>query len=156
MVAYLKLAQVLLKSFDKYNVVQVPRADNTYVDALTRLASTKKTDLLWLIPVEHLAQPSIMKEDIHEQETNKFATSELAPDNLGLPIKASLELAPYEKSQHGEVNLTQPPPQLNELILEVAVLQTLANVDGPSGQLFEGRGVTCKQERSTEHTLQIR
>ena len=45
MVAYLKLAQVLLKSFNKYHVIQVPRADNMYADALARLASTKEADL---------------------------------------------------------------------------------------------------------------
>ena len=55
MVAYLKSTQVLLKSFDKYNVIQVPRANNTYADALSRLASTKEADLHRLIPVEHLA-----------------------------------------------------------------------------------------------------
>ena len=53
MVAYLKSAQVLLKSFDKYNVIQVPRAYNTYVDALAHLALTKEADLHGLIPVEH-------------------------------------------------------------------------------------------------------
>ena len=85
MVAYLKSAQVLLKSFDKYNVIQVPRADNTYADALARLASTKEADLHGLIPVEHLAQPSIVEDDIFRQETNKLATNELIPDNLELP-----------------------------------------------------------------------
>ena len=63
MIAYLKLAQVLLKSFDKYNVIQVPRTDNTYANALARLASTKEVDLHGLIPAEHFAQPSIMEED---------------------------------------------------------------------------------------------
>ena len=55
MVAYLKSAQVLLKSFSEYSIVQVPRADNTYANALARLASTKEADLLELIPVKHLA-----------------------------------------------------------------------------------------------------
>ena len=55
MVAYLRLAQVPLKSFSEYSIVQVPRADNTYADVLTCLASTKEADLLGLIPVEHLA-----------------------------------------------------------------------------------------------------
>ena len=135
MVAYLKSAQVLLKSFDKYNVIQVPRADNTYVDALARLASTKEADLHGLIPVEHLAQPSITEDDISRQETNKLANSELAtnklmtdnlklpaeadmkladseqtPDNLELPDETNLMLAPCEQAHHEEVNLTQPSP----------------------------------------------
>ena len=125
MVSYLKSAQVLLRSFDKYNVIQVPRANNTYVNALAHLASTKEADLHGLIPVEHLAQPSIMEEDVREQETGKLAnSSEPALDNLELPADASLEFAPCYQTQRGEVNLTQPPPQLNELNLEATVLQT--------------------------------
>ena len=54
MVAYLQSAQVLLKSFD-IRSHPVPRADNTYADALALLASTKEADLHGLIPVEHLA-----------------------------------------------------------------------------------------------------
>ena len=98
MVAYLKSAQVLLKSFNKYSIVQVPRADNTYADAVARLASTKEADLLGLIPVEHLPQPSIVEEDIHEQEPDKLATSELAPDNLELTAENVLKLTPCEQS----------------------------------------------------------
>ena len=114
MVAYLKSAQVLLKSFDKYNVIQVPRADNTYLEALARLASTKEVDLHGLIPVEHLTQPSIVEDDISRQETNNLATNELTinklmPDNLELPVKTSFVLASYEHAHNEEVNLTQPP-----------------------------------------------
>ena len=98
MVAYLKLAQVMLKSFDKYNIIQVLRVDNTYVDALACLVSTKEADLHRLIPVEHLAQSSIVEEDIPEQEINKLATSELTPDNLKLSPETSLQLAPYEQT----------------------------------------------------------
>ena len=54
----------------------------------------------------------------------ELADSELTPDNLELPAKANPELAPCEKTQCGEVNLTQPPPQPNELNLEATVLQT--------------------------------
>ena len=101
MVAYLKSAQVLLKSFDKYNIIQVPRADNTYADALARLESTKEADLYGLIPVEHLAQPNIVEDDTSRQETNKHAISELATnelmtDNLKLPAEADMELTDNE------------------------------------------------------------
>ena len=124
MVACLRSTQVLLKSFNKYSIIQVPRADKTYADALARLASTNEADLLGLIPVEHLAQPSIVEEDVSELEPNKLATyelttSEFAPDNLGLNklvVESDLELAPCEQSLCGEVNLTQPLPQLGEPI----------------------------------------
>ena len=90
--------------------------------------------------MEHLAQPSIVEEDISEQEPDKLAVSELTLDNLKLTVEISLKLvvetslklsiktspklAPYEQSQRGEVNLTQPPPQLGELILRETTLQT--------------------------------
>ena len=78
MVAYLKSGQILLKSFDKYNVVQVPRADNTYTNALAHPVSTKEADLHGLIPVEHIVQPSIIEEDVHEQGIDELANRELA------------------------------------------------------------------------------
>ena len=57
MAVYLRSAHTLLKSFNGYSIVQVPRADNTYVDALAHLMSTKEANLLGMIPVEHLADP---------------------------------------------------------------------------------------------------
>ena len=89
------------------------------------MTSIKEADLLGLIPVEHLAQPNIVEEDISELELDKLATdelptSELAPGNQSLhelAVQSDHELAPYEQSQHGEVNLTEPPPQLSEPIL---------------------------------------
>ena len=50
MVAHLKLAQVLQKSFNEHSIVQVPQAENTYADALACLASTKEADLLSRAP----------------------------------------------------------------------------------------------------------
>ena len=56
--------------------------------------------------------------------TSSPPTSKVAPNNPELAVESSLELATCEKSQHGEVNLTQPPPQLSELILRETTLQT--------------------------------
>ena len=47
-----------------------------------------------------------MDEDINEQEPDKLAIREFTPDNLELTIETSLELTPYEQSQHREVNFT--------------------------------------------------
>ena len=104
MVAYLRSAQVLLKSFSEYSIVQVPRADNTYVDTLAWLASTKEADLLELILVEHLAQPSIVEEDISELEPNKLSTGELPTSKLApsnhrlheLVVESDHKLTPCE------------------------------------------------------------
>ena len=62
--AHLRSAQALLKSFSRYSIVQVLRADSTYIDALAHLVSTKEVDLLGLILMGHLARPIIAKEEV--------------------------------------------------------------------------------------------
>ena len=113
------------------------------------MASTKKADLQGLIPVEHLAQPSITEADVSKQEANKLANNELAtnelmtdnlklpaemdieladreqtPDNIGLLAKTILELVLYKQAHHEEVNLNQPTPQTSKINLEETMLQT--------------------------------
>ena len=63
MAAYLQKAKDLLKSFSSYSIHQVPRSQNAQVDALARLASTKDSELLDVIPVEFLSKPSIHPAD---------------------------------------------------------------------------------------------
>ena len=83
MTAYLRLAHTLLKSFNGYSIVQVPRANNTCVDAFASLASTKEADLLRLIPVEHLTRPSIAKEEVNKLGPDELTTNELFPEDHG-------------------------------------------------------------------------
>ena len=59
MVAYLQKPKDLLKSFSSYSIHQVPRSQNTHVNALDQLAYTKDAKLLEVIPVEFLSNPSI-------------------------------------------------------------------------------------------------
>ena len=59
MAAYLQKAKDLLKSFSSYSIHQVPRSQNALVDALARLASIKDVELLEVIPVQFLNEPSI-------------------------------------------------------------------------------------------------
>ena len=59
MVAYLQKAKDILSTFISYTLQQVIRAQNTQVDALAWLASTKDAELLEFIPVEFLNEPSI-------------------------------------------------------------------------------------------------
>ena len=97
MVAYLRSAQVLLKSFSEYSILQVPRADNTYAYALACLTSTKEVYLLRLIPVEHLTKPSIVEEDISELDPDNVASSYLETFSLHEHIvESDHKLAPYE------------------------------------------------------------
>ena len=59
MAAYLQKVKDLLSAFSSFKIQQVPRAQNTQVDTLARLASTKDAELLEVIPVEFLNKPSI-------------------------------------------------------------------------------------------------
>ena len=59
MVAYLQKAKDLLSTFNVYTIQEVPRVHNTQEDALALLASTKDAELLKVIPIEFLNEPSI-------------------------------------------------------------------------------------------------
>ena len=48
-------------------VRHIPRVENSRVDALAKLATTSQEDLSRLMPVEHLAEPSI---DLYDEEVS--------------------------------------------------------------------------------------
>lgn len=52
MAAYLKLVM---------NLFQIPRLENAHIDALLKLASSKDSKLLKIIPFKYLTKPSITK-----------------------------------------------------------------------------------------------
>ncbi|XP_022847591.1 uncharacterized protein LOC111370119 [Olea europaea var. sylvestris] len=58
-VAYLKLVLDLVPHFERFELIQVPRLENTHADALSKLASSKDSELLKVVPIEHLSKPSI-------------------------------------------------------------------------------------------------
>ena len=59
MIIYLKKVRELLKKFTRVQVRHVPRAENTWADALAKLATTPQEDLDKLIQIEHLPEPSV-------------------------------------------------------------------------------------------------
>ncbi|KAL2532081.1 Ribonuclease H [Abeliophyllum distichum] len=59
MVSYLTKAKDLLSHFKVYELLQIPRVENGYADALSKLASSRDSDLMKPIPVEKLNRPSI-------------------------------------------------------------------------------------------------
>ena len=59
MILFLKKVQELLRNFVLVQVRHIPRAENSRVDALSKLATTSQEDLSRLTPVEHLVEPSI-------------------------------------------------------------------------------------------------
>ena len=96
MVAYLWKAKDLLNAFSSFKIQQVPREQNTQVNALARLASTKDSKLLEVVPVEFLNTPSIMP--IEPQSTVNSITS---ADTWMTPIIQYLKNAhlPEDKKQ---------------------------------------------------------
>ncbi|XP_034203566.1 uncharacterized protein LOC117618046 [Prunus dulcis] len=58
MYAYLSTAHQLLRSFQAYEIKQIPRGENSHADALARLASAINDKVGRKVPVEILAQPS--------------------------------------------------------------------------------------------------
>ncbi|XP_034218890.1 uncharacterized protein LOC117630254 [Prunus dulcis] len=58
MYAYLSTAHQLLRSFQAYEIKQIPRGENSHADALARLASAINEKVGRKVPVEILAQPS--------------------------------------------------------------------------------------------------
>ena len=59
MILYFKKVQELLKKFVRVQVKHVPRAENSWADALAKLVTSSLEDLGNRIPVEHLPEPSI-------------------------------------------------------------------------------------------------
>ena len=59
MILYLRKVRDLLKKFVLVQIKHVPRAENSRVDALAKLATASQEDLSSSTPVEYLAKPSI-------------------------------------------------------------------------------------------------
>ena len=65
MILYLKKVRGLMKKFVLVQVRHIPRAENSRIDALEKLATASQEDLSRLTPVEYLAEPSV---DIYGEE----------------------------------------------------------------------------------------
>ena len=59
MVDYLEKVKELIRSVSTFTIEVVPRSKNSHADALTKLASTKEKELLNVVSVEFLSEPSI-------------------------------------------------------------------------------------------------
>ena len=66
MAAYLEKVKVELQNFSRYEVKHIDREKNSNPDALAKLAISRDTELLLLVPVEIIPEPSIAKEDLVE------------------------------------------------------------------------------------------
>lgn len=61
MIAYLKLVMELVPTFEKFELAQIPCTENAHTDALSKLANIKNSELLTIVPVEHISRPSTSK-----------------------------------------------------------------------------------------------
>ncbi|XP_024023680.1 uncharacterized protein LOC112092255 [Morus notabilis] len=57
--AYLRKVKEELVKFKNYEILQIPRTKNTSADALAKLASSRESDTLGVIPIEELERPTI-------------------------------------------------------------------------------------------------
>lgn len=58
MASYLKMVMNLLPSFEKFEIMQISCLENAHTDALSKLASSRDSELLAIVPIEHLLTPS--------------------------------------------------------------------------------------------------
>lgn len=61
MVAYLKLVMEFVPTFKKFELTRIPHSKHSHADALSKLASNKDSELLTVVPIEHLPRPSTSK-----------------------------------------------------------------------------------------------
>ena len=59
MEAYLTVLKEIAQQFDKFELTEIPRGDNTSADALAALASTSNPAVKRIIPVEEIENPSL-------------------------------------------------------------------------------------------------
>ena len=59
MIRYLKKVRELLKKSIQVQVRHIPRTENSWADALAKLATASQEDLDRRVPIEHLMEPSV-------------------------------------------------------------------------------------------------
>ncbi|XP_022848739.1 uncharacterized protein LOC111371053 [Olea europaea var. sylvestris] len=59
MAANLKLVLSLVPHLQRFELVQVPSFENTHADVFSKLANSKDSELLRIVPIEHLSKTSI-------------------------------------------------------------------------------------------------
>ena len=63
MTAYLEKVKVELQNFSRHGEKHIDREDNSNADALTKLTTRRDAELLRLVPVEIVTEPSIVKQN---------------------------------------------------------------------------------------------
>ncbi|KAG7536593.1 Ribonuclease H domain [Arabidopsis suecica] len=109
MEAYLEVVKGLSKDFKKFELIRIPRGENTTADALAALASTSDPELKRIIPVECIAERSIKT----GKEVLAVTRSRAAARERGEP---EVELPPVKRRKSKKHN--KEPDVLPETIIE--------------------------------------
>ncbi|KAG7588683.1 Integrase catalytic core [Arabidopsis suecica] len=113
MEAYLEVVKGLSKDFKKFELIRIPRGENTTADALAALASTSDPELKRIIPVECIAERSIKT----DKEVLVVTRSRAAARERGEP---EVELPPVKRRKSKKHN--KEPDILPETIIETETL----------------------------------
>ncbi|XP_022889049.1 uncharacterized protein LOC111404482 [Olea europaea var. sylvestris] len=65
MTSYLKMVMNLIPSFDKFELTQIPRIENSHANALSKLASSKDSELLMVLPTDKLEAYKLRRRSAH-------------------------------------------------------------------------------------------
>ncbi|KAG7564205.1 Ribonuclease H domain [Arabidopsis suecica] len=109
MEAYLEVVKDLSKDFKKFELIRIPRGENTTADALAALASTSDPELKRIIPVECIAERSIKT----DKEVLVVTRSRAAARERGEP---EVELPPIKRRKSKKHN--KEPYILPETVIE--------------------------------------
>ncbi|KAG7552326.1 Retrotransposon gag domain [Arabidopsis thaliana x Arabidopsis arenosa] len=152
MEAYLSAVKKLARKFKEFDLVRIPRGENTSADALAALASTSDPELKRVIPVECISSRSISVEEIGNDnilEAEHIETPKLSSgnENSSLVITRSrvksqddkltppLELPkrkPRRKLKDQEVPIKEPSRTEQSLPGDEEVQETVEDPDIPS------------------------
>ncbi|KAG7557031.1 Reverse transcriptase domain [Arabidopsis suecica] len=151
MEAYLSAVKKLAGKFKEFELVRIPRGENTSADALAALASTSDPELKRVIPVECISSRSISAEEtdndnILEAEHIETPKSSSGNENSSLVVTRSqksrddeltppLELPkrkPRKNLKDQEVPIKEPSQTEHSLPVDVEVQEIIEDPDIPS------------------------
>ncbi|KAG7588540.1 Ribonuclease H-like superfamily [Arabidopsis suecica] len=151
MEAYLSAVKKLAGKFKEFELVRIPRGENTSADALAALASTSDPELKRVIPVECISSRSISveeteKDNILEAEHIETPKPSSGNENSSLVVTRSrksqddeltppLELPkrkPRRKLKDQEVPVKEPSRTEQSLPGDVEIHETIEDPDIPS------------------------
>ncbi|KAG7556952.1 Integrase catalytic core [Arabidopsis suecica] len=152
MEAYISAVKKLAGKFKEFELVRIPRGENTSADALAALASTSDPELKRVIPVECISSRSISVEETENDnvsEAEYIETPKLSSgnENSSLVITRSriksqddeltpsLELPkrkPRRKLKDQEVPIKEPSQTEQSLPSDVEIQETIEDPDIPS------------------------